>query len=293
MPAIRPRRSALYLPASNQRAIDKARETDVDVVILDLEDAVAPDMKDVARAQALEAVRAGGFGHRELVIRTNGVEGPWFAADLEAAARSGADAVLVPKISHPETLRMIGAKLSAAGAPERLKVWAMIETAFSILKAEALAACSGEPETRLACFVIGSNDLAKDTRARIVPGRAPMLPWLATALAAARAHGVAILDGVYNDFSDEEALRAETKQGRDMGFDGKTLSHPAQAGIVNEIFSPSPGEIAKAQEIIDAFALPENRGKGAIALHGWMVERLHAEMAEDVLALDRAIRARR
>lgn len=292
MTTIRPRRSALYMPASNPRAIEKAREIDADIIILDLEDAVAPDMKDVARAQAVKAIADGGFGHRELVIRTNAPEGPWFDADLAAAALSGADAIMIPKVSQPETLRMIGARLSAARAPEHTKVWAMIETAFAVLRAGELAACALEPATRLSCFVIGANDLAKDTRARIVSGRAPMLSWLSTAIAAARAYRLDILDGVYNDFKDLEALRAEAEQGRDMGFDGKTLSHPSQATIVNEVFSPNSDDLKKAREIIDAFALPENAGKGAISLGGWMVERLHAEMAERVMALDAAIRAR-
>ncbi|MGL4440558.1 MAG: HpcH/HpaI aldolase/citrate lyase family protein [Bosea sp. (in: a-proteobacteria)] len=292
MPAIRPRRSALYMPASNPRAIEKARLIDADIIIIDLEDAVAPEMKELARQAAVKAIADGGFGHRELVIRTNAPEGPWFDADLAAASLSGCDALLIPKVSRPETLRMIGARLSAAGAPAHTKVWAMIETAFAVLRAGELASCALEPATRLTCFVIGSNDLAKETRARIVPGRAPMLPWLATAIAAARAYGLDILDGVYNDFKDLDALRAEAEQGRDMGFDGKTLSHPSQTGIVNEIFSPSTDELKKAREIIDAFALPENASKGAIALNGWMVERLHAEMAERVVALDAAIRAR-
>ena len=293
MSPIRPRRSALYLPASNARAIEKARQIDADVIILDLEDAVAPEMKEVARAQAVAAIAAGGFGHRELVIRTNSPDGPWFDADLAAVALSGADAVLVPKVSRPETLRMIGERLMLASAPERLRVWAMIETAFAILRAEALAACAADPLTRLGAFIIGANDLAKETLARIVPGRAPMLPWLATALAAARAHRIAIFDGVYNDVKDLDGLRAEAIQGRDMGFDGKTLSHPSQAEIVNQVFSPTQDELAKARDIIAAFALPENRDKGAIALKGWMVERLHATMAEHVVALDAAIKARR
>jgi citrate lyase subunit beta/citryl-CoA lyase len=291
MPAIRPRRSALYLPASNPRAIEKAREIKADVVILDLEDAVAPDMKGIARDQAVAAVKAGGFGARELVIRTNGVGSEWFDDDIAAVATSGADAVLIPKVSRAATLRMIGARLEEEDAPEKLRVWAMIETAAAILRIDTLAACAEEEETRLACFVIGANDLAKDTRARIVPGRGPMLGWLASVVVAARAHDIAVLDGVLNDFKDLEGLRAEATQGRDMGFDGKTLAHPSQAEIVNAVFSPSAEELDKAREIIAAFELPENQDKGAIALHGWMVERLHAEMARRVVALDDAIRA--
>lgn len=292
MPALRPRRSALYLPASNPRAIEKARTIDADVIILDLEDAVAPEMKTVARTQAIGAIAAGGFGHREVVIRTNAPDGPWFDTDLAAAATSGADAILIPKVSQPDTLRMIGERLRLADAPEKTRIWAMIETAGAILRAEQLAACATDPQTRLDAFVIGANDLAKETQARIVPGRAPMLPWLATALAAARAYGLSILDGVHNDFKDLEGLLAEAVQGRDMGFDGKTLSHPSQAAIVNQTFSPTPADLARAQAIIKAFDLPENREKGAIALDGWMVERLHAEMAERVVALDAMIKTR-
>jgi citrate lyase subunit beta / citryl-CoA lyase len=290
MTPIRPRRSALYLPASNPRAIAKARTVSADVVILDLEDAVAPEMKETARAQALAALAEGGFGRREVVIRTNGTTSPWFEADLAAAARSGADAVLIPKVSAPETLVTIGTRLAGLGAPERLSVWAMVETALAILRADALAGVASEPVARLTCFVIGANDLAKETRARIVPGRAPMLPWLSTAVAAARAHGLAILDGVHNDFADLDGLTVEARQGRDMGFDGKTLSHPSQADIVNAMFSPTEDELAHARQIIAAFERPENRDKGAIAMNGWMVERLHAEMAQRVVALDAAIR---
>jgi len=284
---IRPRRSALYLPASNPRAVAKAREIDVDVVIYDLEDAVAPEMKEAARARAVEAMAGGADGRRERVLRVNAPGTPWFEADIAAAAGSGADAVLVPKVSDPATLRMIGDRLG--GARPGLEVWAMIETAAAILNLDALARCVREPDTRLSCLVIGANDLARETRARIVPGRAPMLPWLSLAVAAARAHGLDILDGVYNAFSDLDGLRAEAEQGRDMGFDGKTLSHPSQAPIANAVFAPSPEAVAEARGIIEAFARPENAGKGAIALGGSMVERLHLEMAERLLALDAAI----
>jgi citrate lyase subunit beta/citryl-CoA lyase len=276
------------MPASNPRAIEKARTLAVDVVILDLEDAVAPEAKEVARRQAVEAVQAGGFGRRELVIRVNTVESPWFQADMVAVAGSGCDAVLIPKVGRPETLVMAGEMLRHA--PAHTRVWAMIETALAILNLKDLAAAATDPRTRLSGFVIGANDLAKDTLARIVPGRAPMLPWLSQTLVAARAYGLVALDGVFNNFADLDGLKAEALQGREMGFDGKTLSHPDQAAIVNAVFSPTEDELTKAREIIDAFAKPENAGKGAISLHGWMVERLHAEMAERVVALDAAIR---
>ncbi|MCO4055780.1 MAG: CoA ester lyase [Bosea sp.] len=286
---IRPRRSALYLPASNARAIEKARTIDADVVIFDFEDAVAPEMKTVARELAQAALASGGYGRREMVIRTNAPGSVWFEDDLAMAARSGADAVLIPKVSDPADLARVGARLGAFGAPERLRVWAMIETARSILRAEALAACAHDPATRLACFVIGTNDLARETGARLVPGREPMLHWLSTALLAARAHGIAILDGVYNDFRNLEGFAREADQGRDMGFDGKTLNHPTQAPIANVVYAPTHGEVARARAVIAAFALPENRDKGAIALDGVMVERLHAEMAARLLALHAAI----
>jgi citrate lyase subunit beta/citryl-CoA lyase len=286
---MRPRRSALYLPASNVRAIDKARSIDTDVVILDLEDAVAPEMKTIARELAEAALSGGGYGRRELVIRTNAHGSPWFEDDIAMAARSGADAVLIPKVSDPADLALVGSRLDAAGAPERLKVWAMIETARSILRAEALAASADDPATRLTCFVIGANDLARETGARMVPGREPMLPWLSTALLAARAHGLAILDGVYNDFRNLEGFAREADQGRDMGFDGKTLNHPTQAPIANVVYAPTHAEVAHARAVIAAFALPENRDKGAIALEGVMVERLHADMAAKMLALHAAI----
>lgn len=290
-PLIRPRRSVLYMPASNLRAIEKARSLPVDGVILDLEDAVAPEMKDVARAQAVEAVRGGGYGPRELVIRVNAPESPWYAADMQAAALSGADAVLIPKVASPETLREAAARMAELGAPERTALWAMIETAPAVLRIEAIAAQAREPGSRLSCFVVGANDLARDTRARIVPGRTPMLPWLQQTLLAARAFGLDVLDGVYNEIADPGGLEVEARQGRDLGFDGKSLAHPSQAEIVNAVFSPSAEELARARRIIDAFARPEHAGKGAIALDGWMVERLHAEMAERVVALDAAIRA--
>lgn len=291
MSDIRPRRSVLYMPASNPRALEKAKAIPCDGVILDLEDAVAPDMKDMAREQAVRAMREGGYGRRELIIRVNLPASPWFEADFAAAAMSGADAVLIPKVADPDTLRRAAAKMDELGAPAHTRLWAMIETAPAILRIEAIAATAREPGSRLECFVIGANDLAKDTRARIVPGRAPMLPWLQQTLLAARAYGLDCLDGVFNDISDEEGLEAEAVQGRDLGFDGKTLAHPGQAGTVNRLFSPTAEEIAKARRIIAAFDLPENRGKGAIALDGWMVERLHAEMAGRVVALDAAIRA--
>ncbi len=291
MTTIRPRRSALYMPGSNARALEKAREIAADVLILDLEDAVAPEAKATARVQVCAAVQAGGYGRRELVIRVNGAGTPWFAEDLAAAAAARPAAILIPKVSSPETLHDVGGRLAGLRADPATAVWAMIETPLAILDVERIARAAGEPATRLACLVMGTNDLAKETRARFVPGRATMLPWLASALLAARAHGIDILDGVYNDIRDEAGFQAECEQGRDLGFDGKTLIHPAQVGPANAIFAPDAAELARARAVIAAFDLPENAGKGAIQLDGRMVELLHAEMARRTVALADAIAA--
>jgi citrate lyase subunit beta/citryl-CoA lyase len=289
MTTIRPRRSVLYMPGSNARALEKAREIAADVLILDLEDAVAPDSKAMARDQVSAAVKAGGYGRRELVIRTNGLDTPWFAADLAAAADARPDAILIPKVSSPETLLEIGARLHGLWAAPEIRLWAMIETPLAILGVEAIARAARDPASRLACFVMGTNDLAKETRARFVPGRAPMLPWLTEALLAARAHGIDIVDGVYNDLKDEAGFLAECEQARDLGFDGKTLIHPGQVAAANTVFAPDAAELTRAKAIIAAFDLPENADKGAIQLDGRMVERLHAEMAKRVVALAEAI----
>lgn len=291
MSTIRPRRSALYMPGSNARALEKAREIAADVLILDLEDAVAPEAKAEARARVCTAVTAGGYGRRELVIRVNGVGTPWFSEDMAAAVEAKPQAILVPKVSSPETLHEIGHRLNGLWADPAIAVWAMIETPLAILDVERIARAARDPVTRLACFVMGTNDLAKETRARFVPGRAPMLPWLTSALLAARAHGIDILDGVYNDIKDEAGFQAECAQGRDLGFDGRTLIHPSQVAVANAVFAPDEAELAKARAIIAAFDLPENAGKGAIQLDGRMVERLHAEMARRTVALAEAIAA--
>ncbi|SIR32877.1 CoA ester lyase [Bosea sp. TND4EK4] len=292
MTAIRPRRSALYMPGSNARALEKAREIAADVLILDLEDAVAPDAKATAREQVCAAVKAGGYGRRELVIRVNGTATPWFEADLAAAVEARPDAILIPKVSDPETLVEIGNRLTTLGADLSIAVWAMIETPLAILDVERIARAARDPATRLTCFVMGTNDLAKETRARFVPGRAPMLPWLTSALLAARAHGIDILDGVHNELRDEAGFQAECEQARDLGFDGKTLIHPAQVAPANAVFAPDEAELTRARAIIAAFDLPENAGRGAIQLDGRMVELLHAEMARRTVALAHAIEGR-
>lgn len=292
MTAIVPRRSALYMPGSNLRALEKARGLPADVVILDLEDAVAPDAKAAAREQVCAAVRQGGYGAREVVIRINTLDTPWGEDDLAAAAEVAPDAILIPKVSTPEALVAVGTRLRRLRAPARTRVWAMIETPLAILEINAIAGAAHDVDTRLSCFLMGTNDLAKETRARVAPGRTVMLPWLMTALAAARANGLDILDGVYNTLEDDAGFRAECEQGRDCGFDGKTLIHPNQIAAANEIFAPSAGDVERARAIVAAFALPENAGRGAIAMEGRMVERLHAEMAKRVLDLAEAIRRR-
>ncbi|CEJ10681.1 (3S)-malyl-CoA thioesterase [bacterium YEK0313] len=288
----RPRRSVLYMPGSNARALEKARTLAADVVILDLEDAVAPDAKAVAREQVAAAVTAGGFGHREVVVRINGLDTAWGKADLSAVAATGPDVILIPKVNGPGDLLGAGRARAAAGTPAHVRVWAMMETPLAMLNAGAIAAAAADATTRLSGFVMGTNDLAKETGARIVPGRAPMNAWLMTCLAAARAHGLVIVDGVWNEIADEAGFLKECDEARDMGFDGKTLIHPNQIAGCNAAFSPAEAEVAWARKIIAAFALPENAAKGALQVEGRMVERLHADMAARLVAIAEAIAAR-
>jgi citrate lyase subunit beta/citryl-CoA lyase len=289
---IRPRRSVLYMPGSNARAIEKARTLPADAVILDLEDSVAPDGKASARTQVMEAVIAGGFGTREVIVRINGLDTEWWLDDLNAVAKAKPDAVLVPKVSRPGHLEDVAERLVDISADHKIKVWAMMEMPLAMLNARDIAAAAKDVETRLSAFVMGTNDLAKDTRARITPGRAPMLPWLMGCVAAARAFGIDILDGVYNDLGNAEGFAQECAQARDMGFDGKTLIHPNQIEPCNVAFSPSADDVALARKIIAAFDLPENKDKGVVQLDGRMVERLHADMARRTVAIAEAIEAR-
>lgn len=289
---IRPRRSVLYMPGSNARALEKAKTLAADGVILDLEDSVAPDAKEAARDQVCAAVKAGGFGAREVFIRVNGVDAPWHSDDLTAAAHAAPDAILVPKVQDPETLELIGRRLLDLGTDRRTRVWAMIETPLAIFNIQPIAAQAQDSESRLAGFVMGTNDLAKETRARLVPGRAPMLGWLSMCVAAARGYGIDILDGVYNDLGNAEGFAAECAQGLELGFDGKTLIHPNQIAPCNAAFSPSEEEVAWARKMIAAFDLPENKDKGVVSIDGRMVERLHAEMGRRTVAIAEAIAAR-
>ncbi len=286
---MKPRRSVLYMPGSNARALEKAKTLPADALILDLEDAVAPDAKEMARAQVCAAVTAGGFGPRETVIRTNGLATPYGLADFKAALDAKPDAILLPKVETPEDL--IHARINA---PPHCKIplWAMIETPLAILNLREIAHAAAAAELPLTCFVLGTNDLIKATRAQAQADRLPLIAWLSLAVAAARAYGLTVLDGVYNALSDEAGFRAECVQGRALGMDGKTLIHPNQIAACNEVFSPSADEIAAARKIVEAFALPENEGKGAISLDGRMVELLHQEIARQTLAMAEAIAAR-
>ncbi|MFC3079337.1 HpcH/HpaI aldolase/citrate lyase family protein [Phenylobacterium terrae] len=281
----RPRRSALYMPAANARAIEKARELACDVVILDLEDAVAPDAKETARAQAVEAVRAGGFGAREVVIRVNGLDTPWGRDDLAAAAAAGPDAVLAPKVSGPED---IAAYRAALGGDAEL--WIMIETCRALFRLDALgAAAAGAGVT---AWVIGTNDLAKEMRCRLDAERTPLLGPLSLAVAAARAHGIVVLDGVFNGLEDDAGLERQCDQGAAFGFDGKTLIHPRQIEAANRAFTPAGDEVAWARTIVQAFDSPENAAKGVLRVEGRMVERLHLDEARRLIAVADAIAAR-
>lgn len=277
----RPRRSALYMPASNPRALEKARELAADVLILDLEDSVAPDSKADARTKVLEAIAKGGFGRREVVVRVNGLDTPWGAEDLAAVSSSGADAVLVPKVSSRADVL---AAREALGNNSEMGLWVMMETPAAMLTAADIAAARSEAPG-LTTMVMGTNDLAKETRASLLPGRAAFQPWLATCLAAARSAGLDILDGVFNDLEDADGFEAECQQGREMGFDGKTLIHPRQIQPCNRRFSPTPEEVAWSRRIADLFEQPEHQGSGVVRLEGRMVERLHSEMARRLLAV--------
>lgn len=283
----RPRRSVLYLPASNPKAIAKARTLAADVVILDLEDAVAPEAKEMARDAAVAAVREGGWGRREVVVRANALDTPWGAEDLAAIASASPDGVLVPKVSSAADIAAANAAL--AGADPQTQLWVMIETCAALLQLDQIAACAAT--TRLSAFALGTNDLAKEMRARHVPGRAPFLPILSQTLIAARAHGLLAFDGVCNEFSDMAVVTAEARQGLEFGFDGKCLIHPGQVDPCNAVFTPGADEVAWAKAVVDAFALPENQGKGAIRVEGKMAELLHLEQAHRLLAIAEMIAA--
>ncbi|MEM1371244.1 MAG: CoA ester lyase [Pseudomonadota bacterium] len=289
--SVRPRRSVLYMPGSNERALQKARTINADALILDLEDAVAPDAKVEAREKVCAAVREGGYGNREVVIRVNALDTPWGLDDVSAACNVKPDAILVPKVSQPGDIMSTAKVLQARGVAATTKLWAMMETPLSILNARDIAATGADPSSGLVCFVLGTNDLLKESRARMTGDRFSVVPWLALTIAAARAYGLDVLDGVYNNFKDEEGLRRECEHGRTLGMDGKTLIHPSQVAPTNEVFSPTPSEVDWARKIIAAFAEPENANKGVITVDGKMVERLHMVMARRTVAIADAVEA--
>ena len=288
---IRPRRSLLFMPGSNARALEKAKTLPADGIILDLEDSVAPDAKAIARDQVAAAVTGRGFGRREVIVRVNGLDTPWWLDDLGMAARAKPDGVLVPKVASVADVTAISDRLGDIGADHAIRVWIMIETALGVLRVTELAAAAHDAEMRLAGIVIGPNDIARETRMRVAPGRAPMMPALMQCVFAARAYGLDILDGVYNNFSDMDGFARECAQAREMGFDGKTLIHPSHIEACNAIFTPPAEEVEQARKIIAAFERPENVSRGAIQLDGRMVERLHADMARRTIAIADAIAA--
>ncbi|MGA8689028.1 MAG: CoA ester lyase [Methyloceanibacter sp.] len=287
----RPRRSVLYMPGSNERALEKAKTLPADALILDLEDAVAPDAKPLARDQVCAAVKGGGYGAREIVIRINALETPWGTADLLAACDAEPDAILVPKVTHPGDVIGVAKILQGVHAPEKIRLWAMMETPMAILNGRSIAATAVYAENRLCCLVMGTNDLLKESRARALHNRFAVVPWLAMTIVAARAYRLDIIDGVYNDFKDEQGLREECEHARTMGMDGKTLIHPSQVVPCNEIFSPTEEEVDWSRKVIDAFGQPENANKGVIVVEGRMVERLHFAMAQRTVAIAESIRA--
>ena len=283
----RPRRSCLYMPGANAKALEKAKTLAADVLLLDLEDSVAPEAKAEARAQVVAAVKAGGYGKREVIVRCNALATPWGRDDIAAAGPAGPDGLLAPKVESAEEVRALDAAMSAAGFPAHATLWVMIETPRAILNlAEIAAAAKG---SRLAVFVLGLNDLAKETRARAGANRAAFFAPLSLAVTTARAEGLTAIDGVYNDIADAAGFEAECRQGLEFGFDGKTLIHPSQIDTCNAIFAPTPEEISRARAVIDAFALPENAGKGVIKVDGKMTELLHLEEARRVVGVAEAI----
>jgi citrate lyase subunit beta / citryl-CoA lyase len=281
----RPRRSVLYMPGANERALEKARTLPADALILDLEDAVAPDAKIEARDRVCAAACSDGYGAREIAIRVNGLDTQWHADDIRAAAAAEPDAILVPKVNSAADVHAIEAALEAADAPDSVLIWAMLETPIAVLHAEEITTAS----ERLTVLVMGTNDLAKELHAEQVPGRQPLIHGLSACLLAARLAGKVIVDGVYNDIKDEAGFEAECVQGRQLGFDGKTLIHPSQLEPCNRVFAPGEDELTQAKRIILAFEEAEAEGRGVVTVDGRMVENLHVENARRALALADAI----
>ena len=284
--ALRPRRSVLYMPAANDRALEKAKTIPADAIIFDLEDAVAPDAKAEARDKAVAAVRSGLYGDRELMIRCNGLDTQWGTDDVLAAGAAGPAAVVIPKVDSVDDVDRVSARLDEVGAPATLMIWPMIETPTAMFNVREIAA-----HPRVAVLVMGTNDLAKELRAPLVPSRHPLVVHLAMALLAARDAGKVILDGVYNDVKNPEGFRAECRQGMEMGFDGKTLIHPSQVEPANEMWAPSPEDVEDAERVIAAFDEAVGAGKGVVTVDGRMIENLHVDNARRVLATAAAIAA--
>ena len=287
---IRPRRSVLYMPGINERALEKAKTIPADSLILDLEDSVAPDSKDAARHLVCARVKSGGYGSREIIIRINGLESEWGEADLEAAAQTGADGILVPKVNSANDILDAAERKKQAGGADNQQMWAMIETPLGVLNAQEIAAAA--IDANLTCLILGTNDLLKETRAQFLPDRAPVLAWLSAAVIAARAYGLDVIDGVYNNFRDEDGLIAEAEQGRALGMDGKTLIHPAQLDIANKVFAPTESQIDLACRQMEAFDEARARGEGVAVVDGKIVENLHIETARQTLARADAIAKR-
>lgn len=285
----RPRRSFLYMPGDKTKVLEKGKTLPADALILDLEDAVSPDNKLIARDTACAAVKAGGYGQREMIVRMNGLDSAWGADDLTAAVAAGPDGILAPKVETAADIHTLDAALSKAGAPDTLALWVMIEMPKAVFNLHDIAASA--QTTRLTGFVMGTNDLAKEYRAQWTPDRLAFQTALQLSVAAARAYDLVALDGVYNDIQNAEGLDAECAQGRILGFDGKTLIHPAQIGPTNTAYSPAEEDVIQARAVIAAFALPENSGKGVIKVNGKMTELLHLEEAQRTVAVAEAIAA--
>ena len=287
MSTYRPRRSVLYMPAANQRALEKAKDIPADALIFDLEDAVAPDAKELAREEACNAAASSDYGNRELTIRCNGLDTPWGREDILAAAEAAPSAVVIPKVDGPEYLAEVSEVLDEGGAPAATEIWAMVETPAGILCVDQIAQFE-----RTAVLVMGTNDMAKELRASITQNRHALLPYLAMCLLAARAAGVGILDGVYNDINNEEGFEQVCRQGAEMGFDGKTLIHPSQVAPTNESFSPSLDELDFHQRVIEEFEAAQNEGRGVLTVDGKMIENLHVDEARRAIAMAEVIAER-
>ncbi len=283
----RPRRSVLYMPGSNARALEKGRALPADALILDLEDAVAPDAKDLARRQIVEAIAAGGYGNRELIVRVNAFDSPWGGDDVKAMATSGADAILLPKVESAAMVADLEGRMAAAGAPAAMGIMCMMETPLGMLNAQEIAAAS----ERITCLVMGTSDLVKDLQAAHTPERLPVLTSLGLCILAARAYGKAIVDGVHLDLADDAGFAAHCQQGKELGFDGKTLIHPKTIAKANEVFAPSEDEVSWSHKIIAAHAEASAEGKGVVVVDGKLVENLHVENAQRLVALAEAIEA--